>query len=107
MKKPFILFLFILLFNISKSQTFSCNGDFLFTRQVSPNTNISKLDFITGDVNISNPYTLTPTTLTNASVQYGGYIWTQDWNNNANFALLRVNTTGATTSFTITGMPTN
>jgi hypothetical protein len=107
MKKLLPVLLFILSSSLVKSQTFSCTGDFLFTRQESPNTNVSKVDFVTGDVNISNPHTLSPSTLTNASVQFGGYIWTQNWNNNTNFALLRVTNTGATTSYVITGMPTN
>ncbi|MEO8403973.1 MAG: T9SS type A sorting domain-containing protein [Chitinophagaceae bacterium] len=107
--KKLLCALVVLFFSITaaKSQTFSCNGDFLFTRQVSPNTFVSKVDFISGDVNISNPSTITPATLTNATVQFGGFIWTQDWNNNTNFVLLRINNTGASTAFIITGIPTN
>jgi hypothetical protein len=108
MKKLLCAFsLMSLIIPVAKSQTFSCNGDFLFTRQVSPNTFVSKVNFNSGSVSITNPNTISPATLTNATVQFGGYVWTQNWNNNTVFSLLRIDNTGASTAFTITGIPTN
>jgi hypothetical protein len=103
-----IVFLPILLLVLSsKAQTkFPCNGDFLFTRQISPspNTLVSKVNFIPGDIFISNPDSISPAVNTNATVQYGGYIWTQKWNA-ASFTLTRVAADYTGTDFAVAGMP--
>ena len=93
------------LFNTVKAQTFPCNGDFLLTRQVAPSTFISKVNFIPNDINLTNPLTVSPNQNTNATVQYNGYIWTQQWGA-ATFTLLRVNAAGTYTAFTIPSLPT-
>jgi Secretion system C-terminal sorting domain/Bacterial Ig domain len=111
----FTLSLFLIIQSVI-AQTIPCNGNFLFTRQIPssvPNSSyISQVNFIPNDINITNPGTLSPTTYVNASVQYGGYIWTQDWNasvvtTTSPFTLLRVNAAYNTTSYAITGMPQN
>ena len=88
---------------------FPCNGDFRFTRQFGtpgfPNTYVSKVDFIPGDINITNPNTIAPASNTNASVQYGGYIWTQDWGVTSGFTLLRVAADNSTTAFPVAVIP--
>ena len=106
--KNLLLFLGMLMASaVSYAQPqFPCTGDFLFTRQVSPNTLVSKVDFAPGVITITNPGTINPAVLTNASVQYNGYIWTQNWAPNA-FTLLRVAADYSSTSFTVAGMPNN
>lgn len=106
MKNLLLLFSLLLACAVSYAQPqFPCTGDFLFTRQVSPNTLVSKVDFAPGVINITNPGTVNPAALTNASVQYNGYIWTQNWAPTA-FTLLRVAADYSYTSFAVTGMPT-
>jgi hypothetical protein len=76
-KALYVLPLFLLIGLLASAQpTFPCNGDFLFTRQIapSPNTYISRVSFVTGDVNISNPLTISPAVSTNASVHYSEYV---------------------------------
>ena len=105
MKKYLFLTKFFALCTIAAiaQPKFPCNGDFRFTRQFTPgpNTYVSKVDFIPGDINITNPGTITPVTNTNASVQYGGYIWTQDWSITTGFTLLKVASDYTTTSFPV------
>jgi hypothetical protein len=110
MNKIYTLLFLSLLVTGVQAQTIPCNGNFSFTRQIpssTPNSSyISQVQFIPGDINITNPGTITPNTFVNASVQYGGYIWTQDWNNSAtNFTLLRVDAASASTPYTVAGMP--
>ena len=102
----FLFLLFIAFF--TKAQTpFPCNGDFLFTRQVGTSTNtfLSRVAFIPNDINITNPGTIGPTGVnTNASVEYNGFVWTQEWNATS-FTLLRVDATFTATPFIVAGMP--
>jgi Secretion system C-terminal sorting domain len=116
MRKVSLSLVLLFYIAISNAQTIPCNGNFLFTRQIpssTPNSSyVSQVNFIPNDINITNPGTLTPNTYVNASVQYGGYIWTQDWNasvvtTTSPFTLLRVNAAYTTTSYTVTGMPQN
>ena len=107
MKKILTLTTIILLSLVIKAQPpkFPCNGDFRFTRQSGTSTFVSKVDFIPGDINIINPGTISPAALTNASVQYGGYIWTQDWGVTTGFTLLRVAADYTTTAFPVATIP--
>jgi uncharacterized repeat protein (TIGR01451 family) len=113
-----ITFLLCLFCNSSFAQTFTCNGDLLFTRQYnpSPNSFLSKIDFSSGDINIVNPGSLTPAINTNASAWYNGYIWTQNYDatgTNNRFTLARVNAAYGYTNFFVsnsgsgTNMPAN
>jgi hypothetical protein len=112
-KTSYVLALFLLKGLFATAQpTFPCNGDFLFTRQFTtpppastPNTYVSKVNFVTGDVNISNPITISPAVSTNASVQYNGYVWTKDWLAAPNFTLLRIAADGTSTPYVISGIP--
>jgi Secretion system C-terminal sorting domain len=110
MKKNLLLLLILkawLFLNFTVSaQTFPCNGDFLFTRQItpSPNSYVSNINFIPNDINITNPGTIAPAVNTNSSVQYNGYIWTQLWGAAA-YTLLRVDAAYNTTPFIVAGMP--
>jgi hypothetical protein len=101
-----LLLLCALNFYSLKAQTFTCNGDLLFTRQYapSPNSYLSLIDFSTGDINITNPGTLTPAANVNASVWYGGYVWAQNWSQSTtdnNFRLARVNSAYGVTNFAV------
>ena len=101
-----VMLILLALPSMAQPPKFPCNGDFRFTRQTTPSTLVSNVDFIPGDINITNPGTIS-NALTNASVQYGGYIWTQDWGVTANFTLLRVAADYTTTAFVVTGIPAN
>ncbi len=120
MKKFLQFSLAILLFlsiKVIAQPTFPCNGKFLFTRQYpaapQPNSYISQVDFIPGDINISNQGTINnpapgvTSVNVNASVLHAGYIWAQNWNNTTNFELLRIAADFTTTPFVVTGMPAN
>ncbi len=108
-----LYFLLTVFFTLNAyAQTIPCNGNFSFTRQVSgsvPNSSfVSQVLFVPNDINITNPGTVTPNTFVNAAVQYGGYIWAQDWNNiTTGFNLLRVDAAYNSTTYTVTGMPAN
>ena len=106
---PFLLSLVLVLnFLTAFAQPqFPCNGKFLFTRQYptgGPNSYISQVDFIPGDINISNPGTIAGGVNVNASVLSGGYIWSQNWNNTTAFELLRIAADYTTTPFVVAGM---
>jgi hypothetical protein len=107
--KNFLLFLVSCCIYITAfSQTpFPCNGNFLFTRQYTTGTNtfVSRVSFIPNDIDITNPGTVTPASFTNASVEYNGFVWTQQWSAAA-FTLLKVDATYTGTAFTVAGMPT-
>ncbi len=106
MKTLQLLCIALLCMVTSYAQTFPCNGDFLFTRQVTPapNTFISRVNFIPNDINVVNPVTVTPATNTNSTVQYNGFVWTQQWAQGS-YTLLRVNAAGAFTAFNVVNMP--
>jgi len=100
-----------LLFPISEliaQGSIPCDGSLYFTRQLSPSTRISSVNVnATGTVTVSDKVTLNPNILTNATVYYNGYVFTQDWNP-ATFTLIRVanyNGTNNYTSKTVTGIP--
>lgn len=87
-----------------------CDGSLYFTRQLSSSTRISSVNVnAAGTVTVVDKVTLNPNILTNATVYYNGYVFTQDWNP-ATFTLTRVanyNGTNNYTSKTVTGIPNN
>ncbi len=90
-----------------KAQLFPCDGTFYITRYANAgdSTFFGRVDFIPNDINIYNIGTLTPKTRYNGSVQYAGYIWTQDFASLANptqsLALRRFDSSLNSTLFTI------
>lgn len=87
----------------------ACDGSLYFTRQLSSSTRISSVNVnATGTVSVADKVTLNPNILTNATVYYNGYVFTQDWGSST-FTLIRVanyNGTNNYTSKTVTGIPT-
>jgi uncharacterized repeat protein (TIGR01451 family) len=93
---PLVLLLCSIFITNVSAQTFTCTGDLLFTRQFlpAPNSVVSNIEFVAGDINIVNNGVITPNIGTNASAWYGGYIWTQNYEEtiaNGKFVLSRVN----------------
>ena len=92
----------------SAQPKFPCDGALRLTRQYPTqppaNSYISQIDFSDADIVISNPGTMAGNRNVNASVQYNGYIWAQDWTNSGtNFTLARVASDFTVTNFAVTG----
>ncbi|WP_215236880.1 T9SS type A sorting domain-containing protein [Dyadobacter helix] len=87
-----------------------CDGSLYFTRQIdNTSTRISSVNVSSnGTVSVSDKLSLNPNALTNATVYYNGYIFTQRWNQSS-FQLARIADYSATNNYTtktVSDMPT-
>jgi hypothetical protein len=85
-----------------------CDGSFYFTRQIGSSTRISAVNVdVSGTVTVSDKLSLNPNALTNSTVYYNGYVFSQRWNQD-NFILARIANYDAQNNFTtklVNGIP--